>query len=480
MSLNNRVVFYSGYYGDSESGIFCVDPSDISYCITPNYCNNGGNLTYSDSIPTISNHPSFIGSDIEDTTDLIELNVVSYKSITNKTSLFYQIDDGFSKQQIIYCRGEQSCTGSNIGVVFVVCSGAFSCDSTTFKHAVGDSGYWSKKNYIYCFGTGSCTDTYSWFIATVRNSRGLRVRGVGAMAFKSSFDIKHLGDITNLVVIDIDTSLGAIDADINVNTNLTLTDDEDYEQSWFIEGYYVLFNVSINCYNATTWQIGCTGTGPHIFGTIDSSCDYVHIISAYQSCNIISSIEEMNAYDTGSYEMITEIRDLISLSQEYSDECDQEYSYSDNYNLVQDIGYPLSATLEIANDVQYGLLCCRGYESCAYTTSIYANLGSILCSGEQSCYQSDLIWTGEESNDNYNNDKSKQASILCTGTQACSESTMDATYHIVCLGFHSCSNSLIFGGLKLYCTKHSCTGAFIRQTQTVYLIDNNTDTNIYR
>ena len=71
-------------------------------------------------------------------------------------------------------------------------------------------------------------------------------------------------------------------------------------------------------------------------------------------------------------------------------------STSTTYN-TYDIGYPLHAGSDIDAILIGEAICCRGYKSCSETTTIYSNLGNILCLGDSSCMNSGLIWTSDHS-----------------------------------------------------------------------------------
>ena len=83
------------------------------------------------------------------------------------------------------------------------------------------------------------------------------------------------------------------------------------------------------------------------------------------------------------------IDDIFLLSQqfsnEYESECDTWNNNNNNSNsLVFNIGAPKYSDADIVNNIENGIICCRGFESCAYTTSITTDLGSILCVGDSS------------------------------------------------------------------------------------------------
>ena len=466
--MNNQTVFYGGYYAESQSAIFCADSNslatDVAYCITPNYCNNKQNLTFTGITDT--------------STDVVEMK--SYKSLSNNSSIYQEYGDSIS----VYCSGEKSCIDSVIGARYIHCSGSFSCLSSNFIDPPGGITL----GFFDCYGTASCSNVLSSYLSPNVWFRNMVFHATASLGFESVYNINNISGPSYDYGIDAYATLAAMDSVFNIDfTSIT---DSNHQAVMQVSGYYGLFNVTIKCNTTKSrFRIACYNSGPHIFGTIDESCQYYNLSTIIYTdfgnnvnCSIINSTEEMNRYDNNSYQMIDEIRQLIKLSENYSEQCDLS---DDNSYLKQDIGSPLYATLDAQNENLYGLVCCRGYESCGYSRSIYSNLGNILCSGENSCYESEFIWTGENSNVNQQQQQQQQnngaieANILCTGKQSCSGSIMDAESNILCSGFESCTNTFILGCTTLYCTKHSCNAAVIRQTKTIYLIENNTDILIY-
>ena len=482
ISINSLKLFYGGYYENSQSVTFCTNLNDISYCnYNLNYCNNKQNLMINSSLTPIS--------------------MSSYKSLTNNSNIFQSPDD-YDSDLSLYCRGEQSCIDIELEMQFVICSGFLSCNSTQMK-------VFHTRDYLWCTGTASCINTY---IPDRLYSYGF---GVASLGFESiwnaSINDKDINETfiivpaTSFVVFD--SSMAVINTVINVEylSKEIDTSNNNYDSNiqFNLNGYYSLFNVTIKCLNSDSYSpddsnsmlvIECSNSGPHLFGRIDESCSDLEKNWDMEKCNFLTDKELIDEYDINSFEMMDDIRRLISLSILHSEACDEMVT-EDYSHISQDIGYPLFATLGMNNEENRGLICCRGYQSCAFTESIYSDLGNILCSGEQSCYESELIWTGESdtrsanvnSNSNSNSDSNSNskiitkndASILCTGDESCFGSIMDAAYYILCSGYQSCDNSLILGANTLYCTKHSCSNALVRQTRTIYLIDNQTDITIY-
>ena len=113
-------------------------------------------------------------------------------------------------------------------------------------------------------------------------------------------------------------------------------------------------------------------------------------------------------------------------------------------------------------------------------------MANIVCSGSQSCVDSVLIWTGDDTSNilppligNSSNITKYEASIFCTATSSCSGATMESAYYIFCGAAESCEGALILSAKKMYCTRNGCTGASIRKVETIYFIEENEYATVY-
>lgn len=436
--MNDLIVAYGGYFDIFETSVVCTYDNDVTLCITPDFCNNNQDLYGSDTVD--------------------EFSIYSFHGITNNSYF------GVSSNQYasLKCYGEESCHTSEFsGFLDIQCQGAFSCRDSTF----------ALSRSIWCIGAGSCYNIYgsgvsSWSLV----SRNIYAQGLDALG--STFH-----DVINYMPgfrVDAASSFAVINTDIL----LELTSYLLFTSGFTSSSYYGYWNVSVSCVfpNSTVYPtiyLSCDSIVSPTWINFDSSC-FFEISS---DCLIHNTTEKIDSYDRNTVSMVSEMSQLMKLAQNYSDTCDSD---SDD-NLNFDIGYRLYAETDIENEIEYGLVCCRGYQSCAYTQSILTQLGSVICSGVESCIESELIWTGDD--DTSLSDKNiitgNQGHILCIGASGCQGSTIQSAYSILCATYSACDSALILSANKLYCTDFACSGAFIRKVNTIYIIESNNDITIY-
>lgn len=204
----------------------------------------------------------------------------------------------------------------------------------------------------------------------------------------------------------------------------------------------------INLHYFVGLDVGCSNDSNVHFVKFDDSCKYYFWYNlGYRGCAFFTTVEEVENYDIGTLDMVNEIYQLTELTKQYTYECDNSSDV-----ITKDIGYSLDAGSDVTNDAELGLICCRGFQSCAYTGLISANQGNILCSSYESCIDVDLIWTGEATvtaDTNTSVITKSQASIFWAARSACAGSTIESAFYILCSAFYSCLDTLTLSGHTL-------------------------------
>ena len=311
LCINGNLFGYGGYYDESESTHFCTNDNDVSFCITPNYCNNIRDLYVSEGLD--------------------EVDINSFKAITNNSEL---IRNSNNYDATLVCNGERSCINSDVEFYEVGCYGGFSCE----RMNVTGNGTLN----VYCEGVGSCNDMIVNLKAT-SSFQSIYVYGVAAIGPHFTETVRIQGwQAWNLY-----SPLGIM------NSKITLAWVQYYVA--YISGYYSLFNVHFSCdytgggTEIDWFQVTCYDENNPLWITFDDECDWYNptYANVYHPCTILTSKEEINGYDIGSYKMMDEMYQLAMLSREYSNECDNA---SISTSISRDIGYSLYAEQEIVNE----------------------------------------------------------------------------------------------------------------------------------
>ena len=255
---------------------------------------------------------------------------------------------------------------------------------------------------------------------------------------------------------------------------------------------YSLWNVTFKCnYALNSYsRITCTEDNSNQFFIVDESCGYI----LNTKCNIINSTATI---DNNTIQAMDTIIDIIDqFMKEYESECNTNnysgYSNTDNMNMILDIGYPLYGESFIVNSEYTGAICCRGAESCAYSSNLISNSGNIFCTGDFSCGNSKYVYNGAYSDmqslNHLNDWNLNSVSIYCMGFSACSGAGLTSVNKIICAAYSSCYYSEITGAKQLYCTDSACDSAIVREVENVYIFgpqtkmtffSNGVDMNIY-
>ena len=240
---------------------------------------------------------------------------------------------------------------------------------------------------------------------------------------------------------------------------------------------YSVYNVTIICLNEYQFSsdhpctITCNETNSYQFVIIDDSCGNCTIDS---NCNLENNTKYI---DNNTIAKIGDILNVVNeFEQLYDIECDGNSNTSNNNSLIFDIGYPVYGETFIINSDDGASICCRGSESCAYSRTIFSNLGNIFCTGEFACGDSKSIWTGDYIE---TLGQTQSVTIFCMAYASCFGSVLESADRIIC-GVHSaCENAEIAGALALYCVYDACSRTILRQVEVAYIYDLQTEMTIY-
>ena len=357
------------------------------------------------------------------------------------------IQPSYSKRSTeVRCTGVYSCNELKIyreWWLFVTCIGAFSCHNATFFHLGG----YKYKLTLYLYGP---------------------IIGSNMYKYPESNDEEYNWNLqTQLSVANEVVFFGY------ESTFLRIIASSDYS----------LWNVTIECnYVLSSWSsITCTQDYSNQFFVVDESCgDIVNI-----NCNIINSTSSIDNHTIEVMDTITDIIDQFM--KKYESECNNNNTANSNTSMFLDIGYPIYGESFIVNNEYRGAICCRGAESCAYSSSLISNLGNIFCTGDFSCGNSEYVYNGAYNDIQSLNDLNS-VSIYCMAYVACLGSDLTSADKIICAAYSSCYYSEITGVQELYCTDSACDKAIVRQAKNIYIFgpqtemtffSNGVDMNIY-
>ena len=230
---------------------------------------------------------------------------------------------------------------------------------------------------------------------------------------------------------------------------------------------YSLYNITIVCNetNVDVCEIICAEGNSSQFVIIDDSCVHCTI----QACTMIHNGSDIHNDIRSNFDQIFTIVD--EFEQLYVNACD-----TINNSMTFDIGYPLYGGLFIINDDYRNGICCRGSESCAYSRTIFSNLGNIFCTGEFSCGESESIWTGDYLS---SLGETPPVNIFCMAYASCFGAHLESADRIVCGVYFACENAEIEGVQILYCVYDSCSHTIIRQVENAYIYDLQTEMTIF-
>ena len=275
-------------------------------------------------------------------------------------------------------------------------------------------------------------------------------------------------DDLSFVSINLQSSFAILNANIHI--------DSSYVEINISNGYFTFYNSSMTCNSQSiiNCSITCNNNEDSNnieFLILDATCEDICIVDS--QCNILNDIDYVLQHVDNASSVL--VADILSITTEFDDKYETDCNTLNN-SMVFDIGFSYYSDKEIANTINQGIICCRGYESCAYSNSITTDLGSILCLGDSACTESQFIYTGDHlsATDHDNN-----VYIYCMGYSACYKSSLRSANDIVCSGYHACENSLIVNSEKVYCLKRSCTNAIMADIDVIYIIDSQNGFDVF-
>lgn len=453
--MNNKTVAFGEYSQTVETIIVCSDENHMSFCVTPEYCTNNNDIFITGT----------------DTVDDIYI-AKSYHSLINcqlENQLTYPLE----------CLGMKSCINMYSESSDIKSYGAFGLNESEFLIEY-QYNYSNISNFAFdnadilanadktveCYGLHSCQNTQSF------NTIGYGTMSCNDIIYTSNLDING-----SLVIVNSEIILMGIWYMMFCSSACIGTYNDVIGGAVIInlsDGYYSLFNTTIKCSHQvfSTCTIYCSKNDNPQYFILDDSCS--SICTTVNCFNLIDNISEI---DNTSLNIINQLNELLTnLSDIYIYECDSDDSVTYDTSigaLASNFGDSSGVDNSIYNSINGAPVCCRGYESCSSTPSIYTSLGNILCLGYKSCSNVDLIWTGDD------NDVTTQASIFCVTELSCYNSLLQADSNIICSSYYSCQNSVIWQSSKLFCTMNACINTRIRKVEIIYFIDSQTNAIIH-
>ena len=278
--------------------------------------------------------------------------------------------------------------------------------------------------------------------------------------------------------VDLDHSLACVNCELVFD----IWDSRNVTTTVYVSNWFSLYNTIIDCneghtnYENSDIFFICNENNPIFVPFVDDACVSSYMLQ-FVNCTIITDESEI---DNSSRTIINDIMDMLDDVTQFESECsDGNYTY--------DIGYPIYSEDDIINEIEYSNICCRGFRSCAVTSTLRTNLGNILCLGVESCVASSLVWTDDSNsiiaiNDDLTTNseiESKYANIYCVATYACARATMESSNSIYCANKYSCLNAIVSSAKKVVCSASSCNNGVIRDTNEIYILDKQDDVIIY-
>ena len=449
--INDKIVSFGEYRQTIETIIVCTDDNHMSYCITPEYCRNNNDIFIT-------------GVSLFDDTYLSG----SYHGLSNCT-----LDN---ESLALECLGMKSCLNMYGLTNSVSVYGAFGLNEsqtlTEYTYvcdngSVSNFAFYNAEQFLYAAKTVTCYGLYS-----CQNSQSHTTIGYSSSSLMNVYT-RDLVTNGSLIALDtVITLLSVIDIELCMGGYCWQNYDETtggVVKINILDGYFLLFNTTLKCSHQTSsvCNIYCSTNNSQYF-ILDSSCSICDI----HDCNLIENISQI---DNHSLNIISEISQLVTnIRDTYIYDCDNDGSVTYDISHAAAVSsFGSSYSISVFNDIYGEVLCCRGYQSCFQTQSIYTVLGNILCLGYESCAQTGLVWTGDDS------DSSTQASIFCASESACAGSLLQADSVIACTSQNSCEDAVIWQASKLYCTMNACKKARIRKVEITYFIDSQTNAIIY-
>eukprot|EP01083_Nonionella_stella_P014083 39583_1 len=317
-----------------------------------------------------------------------------------------------STHDYVACRGQESCSHTTINIQKLSAHATSTSSSCVAMHSCSFSNITITDTALSCGGHLSCRNAY---IFAEGSACELNARGSLAL-YQAT--IKTMGDSSTHILFDLDGSLAGFGAKIicgdKHNCDITCTSHD---------ACYMLY-------------IDCIGTCH-----VDAGIGILEPIQNLAELNISQSIPkrfESQAQLPFNDELCT--NDILNFDEK------QEH---------------MNSAAIVINATTQGPICCRGYQSCAYVTSIQFESktnNDLVCGGLNSCRDSIV--------------NSHNGSVYCGATSACYNASIIDANDVYCTGTFACEFSTIINANYVFCgAQDSCRGTTI--------ISNGNDLNIF-
>ena len=326
----------------------------------------------------------------------------------------------------IYAYGYKSISNSTVSKFDqIFCNGAYGCyesqqlGATSLLFAFGGNSADSMKGingkFIACYGSNSCHNSQ------IEANVFVQCRGDQSCA-QSNINLTA----PLLTPLNGNGAYSLYNSTIISNGNISVD----------LSGYYAGYGASLYCQQDDQCIINCFGNGCTQFYIV---CDGVCTINL-NSDDTIPPINDTAMIDDSETPFLYDSQITTTNS---NDQCDSSnLAFDDN---EENRGQDTNTTTDI--------VCCRSYLACAEGRIFNFGTHPTVCSGSQSCYQDEIIYSNQD--------------IICSGLQSCRSTNVitSANGDIYCLGSESCQDvdDIQVNDEHLYCGgDRSCQSSNIR------------------
>ena len=308
------------------------------------------------------------------------------------------------------CWGANSCSKTaSITGNYVRCQGAVACDETTI----------SSRITVECTSSQSCSNS---------NIASPIVYGAASYSLMNSV-ITSVSDLSHAT---------SVDPVLTYNLHVELT------------SHYSGYNTHIICEAGHSCNIECAGNGCY---NTQLTCLGTCSVSG---CDAGQNLCPNNVNLGASTSLASNIFDIKTVGDLNDDLCNAPNAIAyDDY--VSDTFYN---NLDLVSGISDGNICCRHYKACSDARSLTTlnNNNNIICSGQATCQNIDLIQTPCDGS----------SSVICTGVSSCFLTAITAANYIYCT---TCAATTLFNTNTVYCDGvFGCAAATIYNVENVFLI----------
>eukprot|EP01083_Nonionella_stella_P203513 742578_1 len=380
------------------------------------------------------------------------LNIISLCSAQCECDVPHQCSGSSLEFETCTIKGYKGAFGANTSFTgnILKCMGAFSCHSMS---------YISTHDYVACRGQESCSHT----------TINIQKLSAHATSTSSSCVAMHSCSFSNITITDTALSCGGhlscrnayifaegSACELNARGSLALYQatiktmgDSSTHINFDLDGSLAGFGAKIICGDKHNCDITCTSY---------DAC-YMLYIDCIGTCHVDAGIGILEPIQN-----LAELNISQSIPKRFESQAqlpfNDELCTNDILNFDEKQEHMNSAAIVI-NATTQGPICCRGYQSCAYVTSIQFESktnNDLVCGGLNSCRDSIV--------------NSHNGSVYCGATSACYNASIIDANDVYCTGTFACEFSTIINANYVFCgAQDSC--------RSTTIISNGNDLNIF-